>query len=98
MLLDDLLCPTTVTIGVDRLIHATGFASGLNSAGWVKLSDLTKGNISFPVPVSEIPGLVGNTSGAYAAVNNSSATYSVNRSPLTNTRLSAPHTASNSSQ
>ena len=74
MLLDDLLCPTTVTIGVDRLIHATGFASGLNSAGWVKLSDLTKGNISFPVPVSEIPGLVGNTSGAYAAVNNSSAT------------------------
>ena len=74
MLLDNLLCPTTVTIGVAHLFHATGFASGLNSAGWVKLSDLTKGNVAFPVPVSEIPGVVGNSAGVYAVVNNTSNT------------------------
>lgn len=74
MLLGNIRCPTSVTFGIDRVHYATGLAGAVPPAGWVKPSDLSNGDISFPIEVAEIPGLAGNSSGAYAAVNNSSAT------------------------
>lgn len=73
-MLDNLRCPTTVAFGVERVYYATALPSGMNSAGWVKPSDLSKGDISFPVEVLEIPGMAGNSAGVYAAVNNTSNT------------------------